>query len=116
MKSFKQFFLEYRHNLADGTPSQSIQATNGKDPNRVLGRKHSNTQAKEYQALNPKTQVIGAIFAGQELAKLMNEYGFNNYDTGTIHKIKNSGNALQIFQDVTGKPTGKIIKLNSIVK
>lgn len=110
MKSFKQFFLEYRHNLADGTPSQSIQATNGKDPNRVLSRKHSNTQAKEYKALNPKTQVIGAIFAGQELANLMNDYNFTKYDSGTIHKIKNSPFALQMYSDSRGQPTGRIIK------
>jgi len=58
VKSFNQFFLEYRHNLADGTPSQSIQATNGKDPNRVLDRKHSNTQAKEYKALNPRAVAV----------------------------------------------------------
>ncbi len=116
MKSFQLFFLEYRHNLADGTPSQSIQATNGKDPNRVMGRKHANTQAKEYQAINPKTQVIGAIFAGQELANLMNEYGFNKYDSGTIHKIKNSGKALQIFQDGQGKPAGRIIQINPAIK
>lgn len=111
MKPFNQFFLEYRHDLADGTPSQSIHPDNGKRADNIGNRKHSNTLAKEYEELNPKAHVPGAIFAGQELANLMMQYNFTNYDTGTIHKIKNSPFALEMYADSQGQPAGRIIKI-----
>lgn len=110
MKSFVEFFLEYRHNLADGTPSQSIQVNNGKDPNRVGPNKKHLGYVPEYQAVNPKAHTPGAIFAGQELAKLMADYNFTKYDAGTIHKIKNSPFALEMYTDNRNQPAGRIIK------
>lgn len=113
MKSFKQFFLEYRHNLADGTPSQSIQPDNGKRADRVGQRKHSNTIAKEYEELNPKAHVPGAIFAGQELLLLLADYGWE-FTEGETHNLKNSPWGLTMYRDPQGKPIGRIVQVKPL--
>ena len=106
MKSFKQFFLEYRHNLADGTPTPSIQAHNGKDPNRI-GKKILHTVG-DYKKMNPKMNVPGSILTPQELADM----GIN-YDHGKIYdNIKNSGFGIEMTS-INGKPVGRVFKSNT---
>jgi hypothetical protein len=40
--NYDKLMLEYRHNLADGTPAPSLQAHNGKNPN-ILDKKNLHT-------------------------------------------------------------------------
>lgn len=103
MKPFKQFFLEYRHNLADGTPSQSIQAHNGKDPNRI-GKKILHTVG-DYKKENPKMNVPGSVLTPQELADM----GIT-YEHGKIFQnVKNSGFGIEMIS-INGKPMGRVFK------
>ena len=113
MISFKQFFLEYRHDLADGTPSQSIQPDNGKRADNIGSRKHSNTLAKEYEELNPKAHTPGAIFTGTELLLLLGDYNWE-FQEGKTHKLKNSPWGLTMYRDPQGEAVGRIIQVKPL--
>ena len=105
MKPFTQFFLEYRHNLADGTSTPSIQAHNGKDPNRI-GKKILHTVG-DYKKMNPKMNVPGSLLTPQELADM----GIT-YNHGKIFdNIKNSGFGIEMIS-INGKPMGRVFKSN----
>ena len=107
MKSFLNFFLEYRHNLADETPSQSIQAHNGKNPNRI-GKKILHTVG-DYKKENPKMNIPGSVLTPQELADM----GIT-YEHGKIFQnVKNSGFGIEMTS-INGQPMGRVFK--SIVK
>lgn len=103
MKSFKQFFLEYRHNYGDGTASQSIQAHNGKNPNSIDKKKlHT---VGDYEKINPKMNVPGSVLTPQELLDM----GIT-YDHGKVFdNIKNSGFGIQMTS-INGKPVGRVFK------
>lgn len=105
MISFSQFFLEYRHNLADGTPTPSIQAHNGKDPNRI-GKKILHTVG-DYKKTNPKMNIPGSLLTPKELADM----GIT-YNHGKIFaNIKNSGFGIEMTS-INGQPMGRVFKSN----
>ncbi len=105
MKSFLQFFLEYRHNLADGSSAPSIQAHNGKNPNR-LDKKKLHTvgpyKPKELDFHKP-----GTIIMGNELLAMLVDYNID-FEEGGVAKIKNSGNAIKMFTNKQGLPAAKV--------
>lgn len=110
MKPFKEFFLEYRHDLADGTPNISVKANNKKDPNRVLSRKHSNTIAKEYKHKAEELHKIGTVLIGDKLLAIMAEYNID-FEDGKVAGIKNSPVGIQMSVNGQGQPMGRVIKV-----
>jgi hypothetical protein len=106
VKSFKQFFLEYRHNLADGTPAPSLQAHNGKNPNRVQPGKSLATRG-EYKKDNPKMNVPGSLLSPVELADMGIEYEHGKI----LQNVKNSGFGIEMVS-IGGKPMGRVFKSN----
>lgn len=105
MKPFKQFFLEYRHNLADGTPTPSIQAHNGRNPNIVSPDKKQLFTKGDRKKDNPKMNVPGSILSPQELAEMGYEY-----DHGKIfNNVRNSGFGIEMTS-VGGQPVGRVFK------
>ena len=103
MKSFNQFFLEYRHNLADGTPTPSIQAHNGKDPNRI-NKKNLHTVGP-YKKINPKMNIPGSILTPMELADLGYEYEHGKI----LNNVRNGGFGIEMTS-INGKPVGRVFK------
>lgn len=113
MRRFSEFILEYRHDLADGTPSQSIQAHNGKDPNRI-DKKILHTVG-DYK---PKEEIIhkpGTILSGLRLMNILKDYGFK-FEPGKQVQIKNSPNAIHLFTNQMGQPAGKVIQTKPVVE
>jgi len=103
VKSFLQFFLEYRHNLGDDTPSQSIQVNNSKNPNR-LDKKYIHTVGP-YKKTNPKMNIPGSILTPNELLDL----GIT-YEHGKVfNNIKNSGMGIEMTS-INGQPVGRVFK------
>jgi hypothetical protein len=107
VKPFLQFFLEYRHNLADGTPKPSVQAHNGKNPNR-LNKKKLHTVGP-YKPLDAAVHQQGNILIGNQLMAILAEYNLDFKD-GEMAKIKNSPNALQMSYNQHGQPMARVIK------
>ena len=107
MKSFLQFLLEYRHNLADGTPAPSIQAHNGKNPNRI-GKKNLHTIGP-YEHKDKKLHKPGTILIGGELLSVLSDYGLE-FKPGETSQIKNSPNAIQMYVNKLGQESGRIIQ------
>lgn len=107
MKSFKQFFLEYRHNLADGTPTPSIQAHNGKNPNIVGPDKKNIHTVGPYQHINKKLKINGGILTAPE----MEELGLNWENGKIIGNYKNLQPPIEIhmFIGAGGQPQGRVI-------
>lgn len=108
MKSFEQFFLEYRHNLADGTSAPSIQAHNGKNPNNINKKKMHTIgpyKPKEQDFHKPGTVIIG-----DNLLAMLIDYNID-FKEGGVAKIKNSDNALQMFKNPQGLPAAKVVML-----
>ena len=105
MKPFKQFFLEYRHHLGDGTPSQSIQPNNGKNPNRVGPEKKKLYTVGPYQKDNPKLNIPGSILSPIELADLGYEYEHGK----VFNNVRNSGMSIEMTS-IGGKPVGRVFK------
>jgi len=94
---------EYRHNLADGTPTPSIQAHNGKNPN-ILDKKKLHTVGP-YQNINMKLTTHGGILTAPEMEELK-----LNWENGkTINNYKNSGASIQMFVGAGGQPLGRVI-------
>lgn len=107
MKSFIQFLLEYRHNLADGTPAPSIQAHNGKNPNNL--DKKNLTTIGPYQHKDKRMHKPGTVLIGGELLSVLSDYGLEFQD-GATSQIKNSPNAIQMFINQLGQEAGRIIQ------
>jgi hypothetical protein len=105
VKSFKQFFLEYRHNLADGTSAPSIQAHNGKNPNIVGPDKKNLHTIGPYKKTNPKMNIPGSVLTPQELLDM----GIT-YEHGKVfNNIKNSGYGIEMTS-INGQPMGRVFK------
>ncbi len=112
MKSFKQFFLEYRHNYADGTPAQSIQAHNGKDPNRVGPDKKFLHTVGPYKAKDQRVHRVGSVFSGNALTNLLVDYNLE-FEDGKTKKIKNSPMGLQMYLDPNGQPIARVVQVKN---
>lgn len=97
MKSFVQYFLEYRHNLADGTPAPSIYTNNGKNPNLVGDKKYLSTKG-EYKKDVIQLDTPGSILSFSNLETL----GFKNLmDIQLPQKfdnVKNSGASILVYK------------------
>lgn len=89
--------------MADGTPTPSIQAHNGKNPN-IVDKKNLHTIGP-YKKMNPKLNVPGSILTPQELSELGYEY-----EHGKIfNNIKNSGMGIEMTS-INGQPVGRVFK------
>lgn len=95
--------LEYRHNYADGTASQSIQAHNGKNPN-IINKKKLHTVGP-YKKENPKMNVPGSILTPKELLEL----GYEYEDGKILNNVKNSGMGIEMTS-INGNPVGRVFK------
>lgn len=109
MKSFLQFFLEYRHNLADGTPAPSIHVDNGKNPNN-LNKKNLHTKG-EYKNKVPKLNIPGSILTIKDLNDLDVDHDYGK----TIENFKGSGMTLHMTT-LNGVPVARVYKDGSIIK
>jgi hypothetical protein len=106
---FNEYILnEYRHNLADGTPSQSLQAHNGKNPN-ILDKKNLHTVGP-YKKDNEKLDVVGSILTYPELEKAGIKDAMNMRLPIVFKNIKNSGADIQVFKNQRGMIVGRVIK------
>lgn len=64
-----------------------------------------------YKPKEEKLHKLGAIYSGNVLMNLLDEYGLN-FEAGTMAKIKNAPRAIQMYVNTKGEPTGKIVKVN----
>jgi len=97
--------LEYRKNLADGSPAPSIQAHNGKDPNSI-DKKYLFTKGDRKHD-NPKMDIPGSILTLPELE----EMGIKDFQSGkTLFNFKNSNTDIQMFTNPQGQWVGRVIK------
>lgn len=113
MKHFKDFFNdyilnEYRHNLADGTPTPSLQAHNGKNPN-ILDKKNLHNVGP-YQKQNQKLDVGGSILTYPELEEAGIKDSMNMKLPTVFRNVKNSGADIQVFKNQKGMIIGRVIK------
>ena len=112
LKPFEQFFLEYAHNMADGTPKITMFASNKKgsrDIGKPITRKNINTKGP-YQQLHPKINVLNYVFQGPELTDVLVTYNFEFKD-GKLAKIKNSPFGLQMYLTPQNKPAAVVVKV-----
>lgn len=109
MKSFVQFFLEYRHNLADGTPAPSIQANNGKNPNRVNPDKKYLFTKGPYQKENSKLDIPGSVLTFPELEDMGFKNLMNTQLPTTFKNVDNSGANVYVYKQ-GNVIVGKVIK------
>jgi len=105
MKPFIQFFLEYRHNLADGTSAPSIQAHNGKNPNIIGPDKKNLHTIGPYKKTNPKMNIAGSILTPNELLDLGYEYEHGKI----LNNVRNGGFGIEMTS-INGKPVGRVFK------
>lgn len=106
-KRFLQFFLEYRHNLADGTAKPSIQSKNSKNPNR-LNKKKLHTVG-DYKHKNRFLHRPGTILVGNKLTDALAQYDLV-FEPDKQVQIKNSPNALLFYLDANQNPAAKVIE------
>ncbi len=101
--------VEYRHNLADGTPAPSIQAHNGKNPNSINKKKlHT---VGPYKPINQTMHRPGQVLTGAMLDGLLNQYNLE-FKAGETSKIKNSPHGIEMFVNPqTRVPTGRIVEI-----
>lgn len=97
--------LEYRHNLADGTPAPSIHVDNGKNPNRVGPDKKNIREIGPYKRMNAKMNVPGSILTANELADM----GITYQHGKIMDNWKNSGFGLQMTS-INGEPVARVFK------
>lgn len=112
MQSFSEYFydrlmLEYRHFTSEGLPKDSIEATNGKNPN-IINKKNLHNIGP-YKPKNNQMHRVGAIFSGPQLTNVLLDYNLEFKD-GQVSQIKNSPMAIQMYMNAQGQPTGRIIK------
>lgn len=115
MISFQKFFekydplvLEYRHNMADGTPKLSIKPDNGKDPNR-MGKKKMTTDGP-YNPVSDELHTPGTLLIGDKLLGILANYNID-FEDGKVAKVKNSPMGMQMFLNPQNLPAARIIKL-----
>lgn len=111
MKSFLQFFLEYRHNLADGTPAPSLQAHNGKNPN-IIDKKNLHTVGP-YKKKNEKLDVGGSVLTYPELEEIGIKDAMNMKLPLVFRNVKNSGADVQVFKNKQGMIIGRVVKAST---
>lgn len=115
MKSFLDFFLEYRHNLGDGTPSQSILPNNSKNPNKVGIEKKKLHTVGDYKPKEKFMHSPGTTFSGQKLTMVLVDYNLEFQD-GATKKIKNSPMALKMWTDPnTNSPMATVVQIKPII-
>jgi hypothetical protein len=84
VQTFEQFFLEY----FKGDPIMNPRMTNGKDPNRILSRKHANTKPKVHTNMSPEVEQVArgqannVVFRGARLQNLLTMYNMT-FSPGT---------------------------------
>lgn len=113
MKLFKEFFndyilKEYRHNLADGTPTPSLQAHNGKNPN-ILDKKNLHTVGP-YKKQNEKLNIGGSILTYPELEQAGIKDASNMRLPTVFRNVKNSGADIEVYKNQKGLIVGRVIK------
>ena len=113
MLTFKEYLLEYQ--LKRNAYSNIVKmkaGSNGKDRNRVLNRKHSNTDPKKYQygdnvvdkIMNGSAQNVRLSQAKLDL--VLTKYGIE-FKPNTVKGLGNSGVEVEMFEDRTGLLTKK---------
>jgi len=107
-KLYRKLILEYRHNLADGTPSQSLQAHNGKNPN-IIDKKNLHTVGPR-QKNNEKLNVGGSILTFPELEEAGIKDIMDKQLPLVFRNVKNSGADIQVFKNPQGMIVGRVIK------
>ena len=118
MKSFTEFFLEYHHNLADGTKQihTPFVGKNGNGPGKgsnptidPLSREIPQIVG-DYKAKNPLIHKPGRIFIGPHLTDILAEYELE-FENGKTKQIKNSPNALQMYiNPITKQPAARVVQ------
>jgi hypothetical protein len=108
MQSFTQFFLEYRHNYADGTKAQSLNAHNGKGGGIGgvgLGAKIPYIVGDREEEIKPGVymdakmhQILGKIGANFEVGKVLKNY--KNSGNDCIMKMGPTGPMIQIIKGI----------------
>jgi hypothetical protein len=111
MKSFLQYFLEYRHNLADGTPTPSLQVHNGKNPN-IINKKNLHTIGP-YQKDNDKLDRPGAILTFPELEEMGLKDLMDIQLPTRFDNIKNSGASVQVFMNNQNQIVGRVLRAST---
>lgn len=99
---------EYRHNLADGTPTPSLQAHNGKNPN-ILDKKNLHTVGP-YKKKVEKLNIGGSILTFPELEEVGIKDIMDIQLPYTFKNVKNSGADVQVFKNQRGMIIGRVIK------
>ena len=107
MRSFKTFFLEYRHNTADGMPKASIKPTNGKDINRIGNGKRLYDKGP-YKPKDDMAHRPGTILMGDQLTSMLLDYNLEFKD-GQTSQIKNSPHALEFFMNGQNQASARVV-------
>lgn len=110
MKSFLSFFLEYSHDLADGTPAQTIKPHNGKDPNRVGPDKKNLHTVGPYQKENNKLNIPGSTLTYPELEEIGLKTLMDIQLPMMFQNVKNSGANVLVSRNRQGDIIGRVIK------
>lgn len=107
MQSFKQFFLEYRHKLADGTDAPSIRGDNGRNPDRVGPNKKQLFTKGPYKSKFPGMDRKGAILMGSKLTQVLMDNGWSFKDGEVFQNFNNSGLNFRMYMGPNG-PMGRV--------
>ena len=107
-KAYRKLMLEYRHNLADGTPAPSLQAHNGKNPNSI-DKKNLHTVGPRKKN-NEKLNVGGSVLTYPELEEIGIKDVMGQNLPLVFRNVKNSGADIQVFQNPQGMIVGRVIK------
>ena len=110
MKPFNQFFLEYRHKLADGTDAPSMHPHNGKNPNSVGPDKKNLHTIGPYEKDNDKLNLKGSFVSLIELEQMGLKDLMELQKPTVFQNVKNSGAAVQVYRDKQGRVVGRVIK------
>jgi hypothetical protein len=113
VKSFLQFFLEYRHHDATGMPKLSPfeNKKGGSDAVRPLDRKNISTEGPYQQSVQLGQRFVGRNQIAPKLQELFQStQSLDNFKHGEILKIKNSDLGLQLLL-TNNIPTAIVIKV-----
>lgn len=109
MRTFEQFFFEY----FKGDPIMNPRMQNGKDPNRILSRKHANTKPKVHTNMHPDVERVArgqgnnVKLRGARLQSLLQMYNIT-FTPGT--KGLGRTHAVLIMQNTPQGPEGTIVQ------
>ena len=118
MKSFYQFFLEYHHNLGDGTKNihTPFIGKNGNGPGKGSNITIDPTTRKipqivgDYKPKNAAMHKPGQIFIGPQLDSVLLDYNID-FNVDEPQQIKNSPYAIKMsINPQTRQRTGVIIQ------